>query len=133
MKYLRYIVVSLLFIGLVGCDVKSKKSQQSEKAYAQFVRQREKMRYGADLQTLQKALQYYPAFRRSFFAGDITGFRQKARSDSLDFSEFIPALFMIMEIDDSSKTKTGRKYLEKKYNPKLIDYVVAQLTQMRAK
>ncbi|MCD6530821.1 hypothetical protein J7K99_00065 [bacterium] len=132
MKYLKYIFALVLFFGLTGC-VKDKESEQSEKAYAQFVRQREKMRYGADLQTLQKALQYYPAFRRSFFAGDITGFRQKARSDSLDFSEFIPALFMIMEIDDSSKTKTGRKYLEKKYNPKLIDYVVAQLSLRKAK
>jgi len=132
MKYLKYIFVLALFLGLAGC-VRDKESERAEKVYAQFVRQREKMRYGADLQTLQKALQYYPTFRKSLFAGDITGFRQKARSDSLDFSEFIPALFIIMEIDDSSKTKTGRKYLEKKYNPKLIDYIVAQLSLRKAK
>ncbi len=38
----------------MGC-VKDKESEQSEKLYAQFVRQREKMRYGADLQIDEQA------------------------------------------------------------------------------
>ncbi|MCD6595732.1 hypothetical protein J7L68_08690 [bacterium] len=37
--------------------------------------------------------------------------------------EYLPAFFMIMEIEDSLKTKTGINYLDKKFNPKVISIV----------
>ncbi len=135
MRKINHILFAILmFLALTGtgCSLKDKQSEEAEKAYAQFVKQRERMRYGADLETIQKALKYYPAFRKSLSAGDIVGFRRQAKTDSLDFTEFMPTLFMIMEIDDSSKTPSGRKYLEKKYNSKIIAYIQTELMKTRS-
>ncbi|RKZ33502.1 hypothetical protein DRQ33_04185 [bacterium] len=120
------IIVSALFFGCVGTE----KKDEYEEKYAQFVKKREKQKYGVEIETLKEALKYYPQFKKFGPKGnvDIIGFRQQvARQDSMDCSKFFPVFFIIMEIEDSLKTESGRKYLDKKYNPKVVAYVKGQL------
>ena len=130
-KYILVLVGFLAMAFLGGCSGKSEQAKQAEKSYAEFVRKRQKKRYGVDIETINRAMKYYPRFRQSLFSGDVVGFRRSVRADSLDFTEFMPALMMILEIDDSSKTPTGIKYLNRKYNPQIVAYVQAELARTR--
>ena len=110
----------LMFL-FVGC-IKSPTNDEYDKRYREFIKKREKIRYGIELRVLRKALELYPQFKQEGLSEnfDLGKFREMSRRDSLNTMEYLPAFFMIMEIEDSLKTPTGVRYLDKKYNPKVI-------------
>ena len=115
-------LLTFLFIFLfVGC-IRSPANDEYDKRYREFIKKREKIRYGIELRVLRKALELYPQFKQEGLSEnfDLGKFREMSRRDSLNTMEYLPAFFMIMEIEDSLKTPTGVRYLDKKYNPKVI-------------
>ncbi len=100
-------------------------SRSAEEEYRRFVKQRQKRLLGVDPDVLRRALQLYPKYKGEGFVKnfDMMRFRQFARAESLNCIEFIPAFQIISEIEESSKTDSGRKYLEGRYKPELISAV----------
>ena len=120
----KYLFIFLLVFLFTGC-IKSPQNDEYDKKYRTFIKKREKIRYGIDLEVLRKALKLYPQFKQNGLEKnfDLGKFREMSRRDSLNTMEYLPAFFMIMEIEDSLKTKTGINYLDKKFNPKVISIV----------
>ncbi len=119
----------LIFIGLFlfGCESNDKRKYEEE--YKEFIKKREKKVLGVDAEALRNALRLYPEFKQSGLSKnfDIFKFREFSKTNNINSLEFLPIFAMISEVDESSKTETGRVYVENKYPLQIVEAIRSEL------
>ncbi len=127
-KWIIIILMVIISILIFGCE-KKEKIVAKENEYKTFVKKRQEKILGVDVEALKAALKKYPEFKAKVRSGnfDPGEFRNYARQKNVNSINMLTLFFVIQEISDSVKVPSGKKYLEKKYKPKVIELVAKNL------